>query len=508
MVTPSPLILTGFAFAAVALAGNFVVVGYHWPRTPWIRRGVDRWNGAVLGRTDYSWVTPRLFLAASAVVFVATAIVQSGPVPCSSGTDDVGVYAASGRQFLAGANPFAVASCGRVVLVPYGLPSVALDAVGSLGGRPGVYGVWLAVAAALLPLLWRVGGARRRTVVAYAATSVLYFPLVCGQIDGANNAIVPVAILAPLALTLRNPGVAGAIAGVLGSAKFPSLGPAVGAIATRGRAGLVGVGASIGGFAAVAATTFAAYGHPYVTEVFLSQIGRSDFSLNEFGALEPFGVAPGGTALLAVQGAILLAVLVVILVRRWEAAPAAGLLLVALTLVTQFLSFNFLLWLLPVAVLGDRARRGLYLVGLLGTVDYLLALGILDWNLGVAWPSAVLATAITASLLALGAILVLEYDPKLRPSPPGRTNEENGLVRGAQQQPPPPPAPQPQPPPMGAFGSGWLAPVILNPVWLSSSTKSILAPSSWEALNESITTLKPSTGTTSSPFRARSNAIP
>lgn len=508
MTTPPPTILTGFAFAAIALVGNFLVVGYHWSRTPWVRRFADGINRRLLHRSDYRWVDLRLLLPVVAVVFAVTAVVQSGPVSCASGTDDVGVYWASGRQFLSGGNPFAVASCGHVVLVPYGLPAVLLDALGSLGGRPGVFAVWLLVAASLLWLLGRLGVERRGTVVAYAATSVLYLPLVCGQIDGANNAIVPVAVLAPLVVMSRGWMRAGVVGGILASIKFPSLAPIAAAASTRGARGWMGIAASVTAFGAVSGITYLAYRSNYLGSVVLSQLGRSDFSLNEFGFLAPNGLGVPGVGLLGVQAGALLAVLVFVAVRRWEPTAAAGLMLLALTLATQFLSFNFLIWLLPVALLGDAARRWLYLVGLIGTVDYLVALGILDWNYGIVWPSELLAGAITLALVGLAVRLVRDHDPRWGRSRPNEPKEVNGLVRGAQQQPPPPPAPQPQPPPMGAFGSGWWAPVILNPVWLSSSTKSILAPSSWEALSESITTLKPSTGTTSSPFRARSNAIP
>ncbi|MGA7923992.1 MAG: hypothetical protein WCA77_08460, partial [Thermoplasmata archaeon] len=80
-------------------------------------------------------------------------------------------------------------------------------------------------------------------------------------------------------------------------------------------------------------------------------------------------------------------------------------------LLTQFLSFNILVWLLPVALVGARARWWLWGIAVVGSVNY-------DWILGLAsganaalWPSAVLDVLLTVLLVGLFVDLWRSADP-------------------------------------------------------------------------------------------------
>jgi hypothetical protein len=80
---------------------------------------------------------------------------------------------------------------------------------------------------------------------------------------------------------------------------------------------------------------------------------------------------------------------------------AAVLLLVGFALLTPFLSYNILIWLLPVALLGARACWWLWGVAFVGSLNYDLALNVWAWDDGITWPSMVLDVVLTALLLLL-----------------------------------------------------------------------------------------------------------
>jgi len=75
--------------------------------------------------------------------------------------------------------------------------------------------------------------------------------------------------------------------------------------------------------------------------------------------------------------------------------------LVGFALLTPFLSFNILVWLLPVALVGARARWWLWSVAIVGSVNYDLALNVWYWDDGVGWPSMIFDVVLTALLLGM-----------------------------------------------------------------------------------------------------------
>ena len=358
----------------VASVASGLVVLYGWPGAPAFRAWIDRnlvRRLAGISAVRWDWRAVALVLG---VVFVVAAFVQSAPVPCSAGEDDTFALLQSARNFLSGGNPFVTSQCGHYVLVPYGMASVLLDALGSLGGRVGIWLVWNLLALLLIPLIWILSGAQRWYATIFVATSMLYAPLVVGSIQGGHSAVVPVAALFGIWLALRRNPAAGIVAGFLSTVKFPSLFPFWG--------GLSGVGAerwrafvlSVAVFAGLSLLVIAIWGGNTYNLLFATQLTRADFSINEFGVLIPVGAMPPALVLEAIQGVSLLGALVFVHLRKWPAVPAVALLTVVVALVAQRFTENFLIWLLPVALLGPVYARWLFALGAIGFADATIAL--------------------------------------------------------------------------------------------------------------------------------------
>jgi hypothetical protein len=383
---------------AVAAAGAFLL---WWPTRP--RRPNDRLAqlgdrvGAVLGDV-------RVLTAIAAAVYVGVVVydLADGLYDCSRamGASDALAFLASGRAFLAGANPFTVANCGGTVEIPYGLAAVLVNALGSLGGLPGVVLVWGAVSVAVLPLSWWVAGPPRRYVILVVATSLLYLPIAVTQIDGASNLLVPAAVLLAVGLGRTRGPVAGAVGGFLASGRFPSLFPTVGA-SGHFRRPLVSGAVAVVAFAAVTAATYLAYGHAFVDVVFAGEVGRRSFSLNLYGILLAHGWLPSADALLAIQAAFTVALVAVVWWRARTAIGAAAIVLAGVALVTQFLSYNILAWLLPAALVGGRSRLWLWAIGVVGTLDYYVGYQYAAVGLGIVGPYEALDLVMTVLLVAL-----------------------------------------------------------------------------------------------------------
>jgi hypothetical protein len=355
----------------------------------------------LLARIRFSEWDWRPFVAIVAIIVAFGASLQVGPNPCNSGVDDVAAFAASGHALLIGQNPFLIQLCGHPDPIPYGIGAVAANAVGSLAGQPGVWFVWLAVALSLIPILWKLAGEERRYVVVYLTCATMFVPIITGQIDGAANAIVPVGFLLPIELAGTSWAGAGLLAGFFSTFRFPSLLPFWGATASAPWWRLVPILLSIGIFALGVGITYVFWGDSFIRFGLLNQFHRTDFSLNEFAILFPNHWVTPGLVLNAVQLAALLAALSYVYYVRWPAIRSAALVLVVLALSTQYLSFNFLIWLVPVALLGDRARRWFWAIGFVGGVDYSWALGVLAQQQGIYWPSELLGGVVTAMLIGL-----------------------------------------------------------------------------------------------------------
>jgi hypothetical protein len=309
----------------------------------------------------------------------------------------------SGRAFWAGANPFSnVAYCGGTLQVPYGLAAVLLDALGSLGGLTGICIVWGAVVLAILPLTWVVGGPDRRYITVFVASSILFIPLATSEFGGATNAIVPVTLLLFLYLAGRQRGLLGsALGGFLSTARFPSLFPVLAANGSFSRRRVAGFLAAAGAFGAATALSYAVWGSGFIDTVFVGQIGRRSYSLNFYGILLFHNALPASLPVEALQSALTVALVVAVFLLVRSPVRALAITIVGVALVTPFLSFNFLIWLLPCALAGARARWWLWGVATVGALDF--NLGIITWanGQGLIGPAEAMDVVLTALLLGL-----------------------------------------------------------------------------------------------------------
>ena len=355
------------------VVSGFVVL-YGWSGASGFRSWVDRALVRPLrGISTIRWDW-RVIALGLGVLFVAAAFVQSAPIGCATGEDDTLVLLQSGRHFLSGANPFITSQCGHTVLVPYGIASVLIDALGSLGGRVGIWIVWNLIALALVPLTWALAGPQRWYATVFVATSMLYAPDVIGSIQGGHSSIVPVTALLGIWLALRRSPAAGTAAGFLSTVKFPSLFPFWGGLSGVGRGRWLAFFTSIVVFGVLSVVVGLIWGGYAYTLLFTQQLTRADLSVNEFGVLIPLHAMPPAVVLTVLQGVSLLAALVFVHVRRWPAVPAIALLTVVVGLVAQRLTPEFLIWFLPVALLGPVYCRWLFALGIVGVVDGTVAL--------------------------------------------------------------------------------------------------------------------------------------
>jgi len=382
---------------------NLLVLLYRTDRGARLRPAVLGILRRLSGREDLRWLDWQPLLAAAGIAFACVSAYGflSGQYGCRPGGSDPVSMLNSGKAFWAGQDPFQVPACAHTSEIPYGLASVLLTALGSFGGIPGVYVVWGAVALAVIPLTWAVAGPDRRYVTVWVGTSALFVPIVCSQIDGATNAIVPATVLLSLYHARRSELLAAAVGGFLSTARFPNLLPILGETGSFPRRRYLSFVTAAAVFAGVTGLTFAIWGHEFLDPVFLQQLGRRSFSLNVYGILLLSNSLPGGIGVEAVQAALTVALLLAVFFGVRSPLLAASIVLVGFALLTPFLSYNFLIWLLPVALLGARAQWWLWGITLVGSLNYDLALNVWAWDDGVGWPSMVFDVVFTVLLLAL-----------------------------------------------------------------------------------------------------------
>lgn len=307
----------------------------------------------------------------------------------------------SGRAFWAGRNPFeSVPYCGMTLTVPYGLAAVLLDAVGSLGGLIGILVVWGVVALSVLALTGRGLPSDRAYVTAFVATSILYVPLISAEFSGATNAIVPVTLLVSVSLARRREVLAATVGGFLSTARFPSLFPVLGSTGTWTRRRFVAFSVAAGAFLAATALSYTVWGSGFAQSVFLTQVARRNNSLNFYGILLLHNALPATAAIEGAEAAFVLAVVVAVFFGVRSPVRAVAITIVGVALATPLLSFNFLVWLLPVALVGARARWWLWGVAGVGWIN--ANLGLATWvPSGIVGPTEVMDGLLTVLLAGL-----------------------------------------------------------------------------------------------------------
>jgi len=382
---------------------NLLVLVY---RTEWgagLRPRVLRALRLMSGREDLRWLDWQPLLVAAGIAFACVTAygILSGAYGCRPGGSDPIAVLNSGKAFLAGQNPFTVPDCGVSSQVPYGLAAVLISGIGSLGGLPGVYAAWGVVALALIPLTWAVAGPDRRYVTVFVGTSALFVLVVCSQIDGVTNAIVPTTALLSLYLAQRSELVSAVVGGFLSTARFPNLLPILGETGSFPRRRYLSFVTALAVFGGTTALTFAIWGHQFLDPVFISQLGRRSFSLNVYGILLLSNALPGGLGVEVIQGTLIVSLLVAVFFGVRSPLAAVSIMLVGFALLTPFLSFTILIWLLPVALVGTRARWWLWGVAFVGSLNYSLALNVWAWDDKVLWPSMICDVVLTVLLLGL-----------------------------------------------------------------------------------------------------------
>jgi hypothetical protein len=387
-------------------AVNFLVLLYRTRPGARLRPLVLRALRKVSGRPDLAWLDWRPLLVIGAIWFggFSAYSILSGQYGCQpSGllSDALGGVD-SGRAFWAGGNPFsAVPYCGTTLGVPYGLAAVLLDALGSLGGLPGICIVWGAVALSVLPLTWFAGGGDRRYITVYVATSILFVPLITSEFGGATNAIVPMTLLLSLYLAQRRAILAATVGGFLSTARFPSLFPVLamnGAVPRRRGWGFL---AAAGAFGAATALSYAVWGAGFINSVFVGQIARRSYSLNIYGILLFHNALPSTLGVEAAQASLTIALVIAVFASVRSPVRAVAITIVGVALITPFLSYNFLVWLLPCALAGARARWWLWGIASVGAINFNLGLNVWATSQGILWPAELMDGALTALLLFL-----------------------------------------------------------------------------------------------------------
>jgi len=408
------------AVFAASIVLNFLVLAYRWPATARVRAGVDAIRRRITGRSDWEWL--KLWHLVAVLLAIAAANVAWNVATLRCGDDSLAVLA-SGRAALAGHNPFSVTYCGGTVpdQIPYGLAEVGFNALAALSGSvAGVWIVWTLLALAVVPLVWAVGGPDRRYLAVLTATSVLYLPNIATNI-GVENAIVPVAVLIGLGWMGRpgGRGAAGsAVAAFLSTARFPALFPLLGVPAPLARGRTVRVLGVLAVFLGAAAAAYLAWGWDAIGIVYLNQFARLPAeSLNVFAVLLVKGWVLPSFASAAVQGAVILGLLVLVHARRYGAAVAAAVPLLGVMLLSQYLTFNFVLWIVPLVLLGDEVNRWLFVYGTIALVDQNLFLFYVADVLGVWWPYEVAGIVLTAVLVYL-LVRILRTEERRRRARP------------------------------------------------------------------------------------------
>src|SRR5208282_2313779 len=255
------------------------------------------------------------------------------------------------------------------------------------------------------------------------ATSPLYVPLVATQIDGASNALVPLTVLLTLYLATRSEVRATLLAGLLATQRFPTLFPVLG-LSGSFRRRFTAADAAVGAFAVGTGIAYLVWGPEFLGPVFLDQVNRRSFSLNLWGVFLLNHSLPSGSGLTILQGALTLALIAVVFFTVRSPLRAAAITIVGVALLSQYLSFNILVWLLPVALVGVRPRWWLWGIAIVGSIDYDYALSVAAWTQGVVWPSELLDIVLTVLLLGLLVDLWRSADPV----PVGRKGTSGAMI--------------------------------------------------------------------------------
>ena len=411
----------GFLPATVLFCGsfilNFLVLAYRSPSFPSVRRGVDRIQRAITGRPDWSWLRLSHLVALLAAIMAVNVAYNVATLHCA---DDSLAALASGRAVLHGGDPFSVSTCGMTnYAMPYGLAEVTVNTAGALTGN--VLGIWIAwqlLALTIVPLVWMVGGKDRRYVAVLTSTSVLYLPNIATNI-GVENEIVAVSVLVML-YALQTPRAGGgtllkALAAFLSTARFPAVFPLLGVSSSSRNGRLVHVLVVVGVFLGAIGLSVALWGRDAVDVVYLGQFTRNaQETFNQFSLLVHSGWIHPSLGLAAVSGGGILILVLWVNLRRYSALAASSLPLLGVMLFSQYLTFHFVVWIVPVLLLGPRVNWALLAYGTLAYFDETVAYWYFALEKGIWWPYEVTGVVIAILLVFLVFEIVTKEEEALR----------------------------------------------------------------------------------------------
>jgi hypothetical protein len=393
------------------------VLAYRWKKTPRVRPWLDSLQRRFTGQPDWRWLSLRHIMLGLLVVTGANIAWQVSTLHCS---DDSLAILASGQAALQGHNPFLVSFCGGSGLaqIPYGTAEVALNALGAVGGSVlGMWLVWQLLALAVIPLVWFLSGDDRRYLTALAATSALYLPNITTNI-GVENAVIPVAVLLmlySLVFAGRKRVLYQVLAAFLATARFPALFPLLGASAPLPRGRLQQTAIVLGTFFGAVLLSYALWGSSAITVVYLGQVTRaSDESLNLFAVVLTQGWVVSSYVSAAVQGAGIIILVLVVNWRRYSATAACAIPLIGVMALSQYLTFHFVLWLVPLVLLGGLVNRWLYVYAVVAWFDENIPLGYYGLQQGIWWPYEVCGIVLLGILVYLLIVIVRNEEARLR----------------------------------------------------------------------------------------------
>ena len=406
---------TGVLVASFAL--SFLVLAYRSRFFPSVRAGVDRIRGWLTGKNDWSWLRLWHILLPVALVSIANIVWNVSWAHCS---DDSFAILASGTAALSGHDPFSVAYCGHgyATSIPYGLAEVALDALGAASGSiAGIWVVWQLFALLVVPLVWKVAGDDRRYLTVLAATSVLYLPNLATNL-GVENIVVPVSVLLMLwglQLRSRRGWLVRGIAAFFSTARFPAVFPLLGSSASLGPRRWAELVLVAGVFLGAAALSWVFWGGDAIQVVYLGQFARANSeSLNLFALLIHEGWLEPSLGLAAVQGAGLLALVLFVHVRGYSPLAACAVPLVGVMILSQYLNYHFLAWLIPLLLLGASVNGWLFAFASVAAVNENVLYWYLALDRGVYWPYELGGILLLLILVALLVTIVRDEERRLR----------------------------------------------------------------------------------------------
>ena len=395
---------------------SLLVLAYRWPTFPRVRAGVDAFGRRFTGRTDWSWLRLWHLMVPLAAITAANIYWNVTTLQC----EDSFAILASGQAVLHGHNPFVVNYCGGTQdQIPYGLAEVGLNALGATSGSIlGMYLVWQLLALAVVPLVWAIAGDDRRYGSVLVATSVLYLPNIATNI-GVENAIVPVAVLLMLcAIGLSARGRSTlwkGVAAFLSTARFPALFPLLGSSAPLPRGRWAQATLVLGVFLGSAGLAYALWGWDAIQVVYLGQFSRVPAeSLNVFALLLVAGWVHPSLVSAAVQGIGLLGLVVFVNLRGYSAVAGSAIPLLGVMLLSQYLSFHFVVWIVPVLLLGGTTPAWLLGYGAIAYLDETYVLWPLGYDRGIWWPYELLGIVLTAILLVVLVRTIRSEEARLR----------------------------------------------------------------------------------------------